>query len=74
MKFLFENMRRYLSGVILAIFLKLIGTISELTLPYILEHIIDTVVPAGILSQVFLWGSLMFAAAAAHCSCRWSCG
>ena len=67
MKFLFENMRRYLSGVILAIFLKLIGTISELTLPYILEHIIDTVVPAGILSQVFLWGSLMFAAAV----CAW---
>ena len=67
MKFLFENMRRYLSGVILAIFLKLIGTISELTLPYILEYIIDTVVPAGILSQVFLWGSLMFAAAV----CAW---
>lgn len=67
MKFLFENMRRYLSGVILAIFLKLIGTISELTLPYILEHIIDKVVPAGILSQVFLWGSLMFAAAV----CAW---
>ena len=67
MKFLLENMRRYLSGVILAIFLKLIGTISELTLPYILEYIIDTVVPAGILSQVFLWGSLMFAAAV----CAW---
>ena len=67
MKFLFENMRKYLSGVILAISLKLLGTISELTLPYILEHIIDTVVPAGILSQVFLWGSLMFAAAV----CAW---
>ena len=37
MKLIFKSMRNYLSGVIFAIFLKLIGTISELTLPYILE-------------------------------------
>lgn len=63
MKFLFQNLRNYLSGVILAVFMKLLSTMCELTLPYILEHIIDTVVPAGQISRVFLWGSLMFAAA-----------
>lgn len=67
MKLIFRNMRNYLSGVVFAVFLKLLGTISELTLPYILEYIIDTLVPAGILVQVFLWGCLMFAAAL----CTW---
>lgn len=63
MKLIFSNMRKYLSGVILVIFVKLLATICELTLPYILEYIIDTLVPAGIMAQVILWGSLMFAAA-----------
>ncbi|MGN0976587.1 MAG: ABC transporter ATP-binding protein [Faecousia sp.] len=67
MKLIFRNMRNYLSAVIFAVFLKLLATISELTLPYILEYIIDTLVPAGILVQVFLWGCLMFAAAL----CAW---
>lgn len=67
MKLIFKNMQNYLAGVELAIFLKLIGTISELTLPYILEYMIDKLVPAGVISQVFLWGSLMFAAAV----CAW---
>ena len=43
MKFLLENMRRYLSGVILAIFLKLIGTISELTLPYMDKNLAERI-------------------------------
>lgn len=67
MKLIFKSLRNYLTGVILAIFLKLIGTISELTLPYILEYIIDSLVPSGTLGQVFLWGGLMFAAAV----CAW---
>lgn len=63
MKLIFSNMRKYLSGVIFVIFVKLLATICELTLPYILEYIIDTLVPAGVMTQVILWGSLMFAAA-----------
>ena len=63
MKFLFKSMRKYLPGVILAVFLKLLSSVSELTLPYILAYILDTVVPAGAIPQVILWGSLMFAAA-----------
>ena len=35
------------------------ATMTELMLPYILEHIIDHIVPLGKLSAIFLWGILM---------------
>ena len=63
MKLIFRYLKRYSGLVALAIFIKLIGTMIELSLPYILEHIIDYVVPAGQLNQVILWGGLMFVAA-----------
>ena len=56
-------MGKYTGAIILAIFLKLIGTMTELTLPYILEYMIDEVVPAGNMRNVVLWGLLMFASA-----------
>lgn len=63
MKLLARYMGRYRAAIALTIFIKLIGTMSELLLPYILEHIIDDIVPQGDLSLVLLWGMLMFAAA-----------
>ena len=63
MKLIFSAMKRYKGAVFLAVFIKLLGTLSELMLPYILEHIIDKVVPAGQIAQVIGWGLLMFAAA-----------
>ncbi len=63
MKLIFRSMGRYKTAVILAIFIKLIGTMFELLLPYILEHIVDDIVPLGQLGPVILWGALMFAAA-----------
>ena len=63
MRFIFRSMAPYKKTVFLAIFVKLLGTLAELSIPYILEHIIDRVVPAGVLSRVLLWGGLMFAAA-----------
>ncbi len=56
-------MGKYKGAIILAILVKLIGTMTELTLPYILEYMIDHVVPAGNLRNVILWGLLMFVAA-----------
>lgn len=47
MKLIFRSMGHYKNAVFLAIFIKLLGTFSELMQPYILEHIIDKVVPAG---------------------------
>ena len=62
MKLIFRYMGKYKGAIFLAIFIKLIGTMSELTLPYILEYMIDTVVPTKNLGQVILWGLFMFAA------------
>ena len=63
MKLIFRSIKKYRAWVFLAVFLKLIGTMAELTLPYILEYMIDHVVPGGNLSEVLLWGGLMFFAA-----------
>ena len=63
MKLILKSMGKYKWPIILAIFIKLIGTMTELTLPYILEYMIDHVVPAGKMSDVILWGILMFISA-----------
>ncbi len=63
MKLIFRSMGRYRQSIFLAVVLKLLGTLAELSIPYILEHIIDYVVPLGELKPVILWGCLMFAAA-----------
>ena len=63
MKLIFRAMGRYKATIFLAVVLKLLGTLAELSIPYILEHIIDVVVPLGNLKPVLLWGGLMFVAA-----------
>jgi ATP-binding cassette subfamily B protein len=63
MKLIFRSMGKYKASVFLAIFIKLLGTMTELSLPYILEYMIDHVVPAGSMRNVILWGLLMFVAA-----------
>jgi len=63
MKLIFRYLGRYRGSVILSILVKLMGTMAELMLPYILEHIIDVVVPTGNLRAVILWGLAMFASA-----------
>ena len=42
---------------------KLLGAMTELMIPYILEYLIDEVVPLGKLSLVLLWSTLMIATA-----------
>jgi len=63
MKLIFRSIARYKWAIVLAIFIKLIGTMFELLLPYILEHMVDHVVPSGQLGQVIFWGLMMFVAA-----------
>lgn len=43
--------------------IKLAGAMTELMIPYILEHLIDNVVPLGQLWLVLLWSALMIATA-----------
>ena len=63
MRLIFRSMGKYRGSIAVAVFLKLFGTLAELSIPYILEHIIDDIVPLGVLRTVILWGVLMFAAA-----------
>ena len=63
MKLIVRSMGRYKGAVALCMSVKLLATLSELMLPYILEHIIDGVAPRGSLPQAVFWGLLMFAAA-----------
>ena len=56
-------LKRVYWAVAVCIITKLFGTISELLLPYILEHIIDDVAPLGSLPMALLWGLLMFVTA-----------
>ncbi len=39
--------------------IKIIGTLMDLVLPYILANIIDNVVPAGEKNAIFMWGGIM---------------
>ena len=63
MKLIFRYLKKYGGAVVLVVFIKLIGTMSELLLPYILEHIIDDIVPLSDLKMVIFWGLMMFAVA-----------
>ena len=63
MKLIFRSLARYRWPVALAIFIKLTATMFELLLPYILEHMIDDVVPTKRLGLVIFWGCTMFVAA-----------
>ncbi len=63
MKLIFRYLGRYKWSVLLVMAIKLLGTMAELTLPYILEHLLDKVVPLGQLGPVIFWGVLMIAAA-----------
>ncbi len=56
-------MKPYKWTIALAMVLKMSATMTELMLPYILEHIIDVTVPSRNLGNVCLWGILMIVVA-----------
>ncbi|MBO4289151.1 MAG: ABC transporter ATP-binding protein [Lachnospiraceae bacterium] len=64
MRFIFSYINKYRVSVALAMGIKLLGTLVELMIPYILEHLIDDVVPRGETIPVLFWGFLMIAVAA----------
>ena len=59
MKLIWKYMREHLRRISVGMSIKLLGTLGELSLPYILEHIIDRVVPLGQIRLVVYWGILM---------------
>jgi ATP-binding cassette subfamily B multidrug efflux pump len=58
-KLIWDYMKKYLARIFGSNLLKFLGTLGELSLPYILEYIIDKVVPEGKQGPVLFYGSAM---------------
>ena len=65
MKLILRYMKKYAARIAQSMGIKLLGAMTELMIPYILEYLIDEVVPLGQLSQAVLWGCLMILTALA---------
>ena len=59
MKQIADCIKKYKVLFISGLLLKLFATLLELLIPYILEHMIDTVALTGSTKAVLLWGALM---------------
>jgi len=63
MKFILSYIKKFKWFIAFGVFLKLLGAFGELMLPYVLEHLIDDVVPTENMAAVILWGVGMMALA-----------
>ena len=65
MNLIFRYVREQLGRITLSMAVKLLGAVGELMIPYVLEYMIDWVVPRGQLHAVIWWGLVMAAIALA---------
>ena len=63
MKFLWKYLRKYARRIFGSMGVKLSGTVLELLIPYVMEHLIDHVAPTKQTLSVLLWGLAMIALA-----------
>ena len=59
MKFLWKYLHTYMLRISGVMGIKLLGTVLELLIPYVMEHLIDHVVPTRQMGLAFLWGLAM---------------
>lgn len=59
MKFLFKYLKGFLGRITGVMGIKLTGTALELMIPFVMEHLIDHVVPRNSFPLVLLWGGVM---------------
>ena len=59
MKFLWKYLKKYRWMILLGMGMKLAGTLTELLIPYVMEHLLDHVVPEKETAPVLLWGGAM---------------
>lgn len=59
MKRLLKYLRPFLPRMSLGFLIKVIGTLVELAIPWILSYIIDDIIPLGEMRPVIFWGVLM---------------
>lgn len=70
MKFVLKYLKPYTGRITLELFIKFVGTIMDLFLPYILAHIIDNVTPTKNVKSLVLWGILMLVCSALALICN----
>ena len=63
MGFLWKYLKKYRWMILGGMGLKLAGTLVELLIPYVMEHLLDHVVPRKETAPVLLWGGAMIALA-----------
>lgn len=59
MRFLWKYLKKYSRRIAGVMGIKLAGTALELLIPYVMEHLIDHVVPTKQMASVLLWGFAM---------------
>lgn len=59
MKFIFSYLKKDMWFITLTMLIKLAASCAELLLPYVLQHLIDEIVPTKKILSVVLWGFLM---------------
>jgi len=64
MKCIIRYLRPFYAVMALGLSIKVLATLVELALPYILRHILDNVVPQASVSKIVMWGVLMVICAA----------
>ena len=63
MKLIFKYLRPHARAIAFGLTVKILATLFELLLPYILSHILDVVVPRHHLTDILMWGGAMLGAA-----------
>ena len=59
MRFLWKYLKKYVKRITGVMGIKLSGTALELLIPYVMEHLIDHVVPTRQMTAVLFWGAAM---------------
>lgn len=70
MKFLLKYLKPFFGRMSVGMSIKIIGTLVELLLPFILSHILDNVVATQDIKQIIFWGGMMILCAATACFCN----
>ncbi|MBQ9099622.1 MAG: ABC transporter ATP-binding protein [Clostridia bacterium] len=63
MKLIFRYLRPLVGSIAFGMTIKVLATLLELALPYILSYILDSVVPLGEVAPIIKWGVAMIACA-----------
>jgi ATP-binding cassette subfamily B protein len=70
MRFILKYLKPFYARMSAGLFIKIIGTLIELALPYILSHILKSVVISEKLSLILFWGGIMIGCALLACVCN----